>query len=93
MPKSILVSVVALALLAGASTTVSSAPVRAATPGLRSSILSPNPSSTNNGLASVSADSATDAWAVGSYSDDTTGAIETLILHWDGTRVGRLGSA
>lgn len=33
----------------------------------------------------VSADSPTDAWVVGSYSDLSTGIPDTLALHWDGT--------
>jgi hypothetical protein len=38
-----------------------------------------------NALTSVSADSASDAWAVGSYVSNTTGVRDTLILHWNGT--------
>ena len=45
----------------------------------------PNPSSTANTLRGVSAVSGSDAWAVGNYTNNTTGAIDTLILHWDGT--------
>jgi hypothetical protein len=47
--------------------------------------VTPNPSSTYNFLQGVSAVSGSDAWAVGSYNDTTTGASKTLILHWDGT--------
>jgi hypothetical protein len=43
------------------------------------------PSSVYNALTSVSADSASDAWAVGSYVSNTTGVRDTLILHWNGT--------
>jgi hypothetical protein len=43
------------------------------------------PSSTYNTLTSVSADSASDAWAVGSCIKDATGVRDTLILHWNGT--------
>jgi len=43
------------------------------------------PSSVYNALTSVSADSANDAWAAGSYINDTTGVRDTLILHWNGT--------
>jgi len=58
-----------------------------------SRVRSPSPSSvklaTNAGygnvLYGVSAASATDAWAVGHYMDNSTGATDTLILHWDGT--------
>jgi hypothetical protein len=62
-----------------------------------SRVRSPNPSSSvlavNTGIANeltgVSAISATDAWAVGAYTNDTTGARLTLILHWDGRRWSR----
>jgi hypothetical protein len=43
------------------------------------------PSSVYNALTSVSADSASDAWAVGSYVSNTTGVRDTLILHRNGT--------
>src|SRR5437762_2048973 len=46
---------------------------------------SPNPSATANSLSSVSAVSGGDAWAAGYYTNNTTHAIDTLILHWDGT--------
>jgi hypothetical protein len=53
-------------------------------------VTSPNPGGTTSStdfssLASVSAVSATDAWAVGAYANTTTGAEETLIVHWNGT--------
>jgi hypothetical protein len=51
-----------------------------------------DPSSRYNVLTGVSADSATDAWAVGSYTDDTTGVRDTLILHWNGTAWSRAPS-
>jgi hypothetical protein len=47
---------------------------------------SPNPSSTMNTLADVDARSVSDAWAVGSYTNDATGAVQALVLHWNGTR-------
>ena len=50
------------------------------------------PSATYNMLTSVSADSASDAWAVGSYISDTTGVRDTLILHWNGTAWSRVAS-
>ena len=43
----------------------------------------------SGGLNGVSADSATDAWAVGHYFNPTTGAEETLALHWNGTSWSR----
>ena len=54
---------------------------------------SPNPSGTSepSGLNSVSATSATDAWAVGSFNS-ATGGERTLILHWDGTSWQRVAS-
>jgi hypothetical protein len=45
---------------------------------------SPNPSATYNALDGVAATSSTDAWAVGEY-ETTTGAVDNLILHWNGT--------
>src|SRR5215472_8977910 len=50
------------------------------------------PSSTYNTLTSVSADSASDAWAVGSYVNNRTGVRDTLILHWNGTAWSRVAS-
>jgi hypothetical protein len=48
---------------------------------------SPNPSGTNlqPDLRSLSMDSATDGWAVGSVYDSKTGANAGLALHWNGT--------
>ena len=48
-------------------------------------VATPEPSHMQNDLESVSATSSTDAWAVGSYEDDLSGAVKTLVLHWDGT--------
>jgi len=50
-----------------------------------SQIPSPNPSPGFNELFAVSADSATDAWAVGDYRELSTDHLIPLILHWDGT--------
>lgn len=55
-------------------------------------VTSPSPSSSvvaiNSGIVNelngVSAVSATNAWAVGHYDNEATGATDTLILHWDG---------
>jgi len=38
-----------------------------------------------NALTSVSADSASDAWVVGSYVNNATGVRDTLVPHWNGT--------
>jgi len=54
-----------------------------------SRVRGPNPSSHYNVLWGVSARSATDAWAVGVFENDTTGGMDALILHWDGTRWSR----
>jgi hypothetical protein len=43
-------------------------------------------------LYGVSADSATDAWAVGDYGNPTTRAGETLVLHWNGTSWSKVAS-
>lgn len=45
---------------------------------------SPDPSTYSNVLYAVSARSADDAWAVGTYNA-SNGGIDTLIEHWDGT--------
>jgi hypothetical protein len=55
-----------------------------------SQVASPNPGGTtarsdSSALDGVSALSATDVWAVGSYTNPTTGAHESLILHWNGS--------
>jgi hypothetical protein len=50
---------------------------------------SPSPSSSDNVLSGVSAVSGRDAWAAGSYRNNTTGATDTLILHWNGTSWSR----
>jgi hypothetical protein len=48
-----------------------------------SQVKTPNPGSIHNSLASVSAVSSKDVWAVGDYQEAGTHA---LVLHWDGTR-------
>lgn len=54
-----------------------------------SQVPSPNPGTCDNELDAVSADSATDAWAVGFYA---TPGDRSLILHWDGTAWSRVRS-
>jgi hypothetical protein len=54
--------------------------------------LTPNPSPTSNLLKGVSAVSGSNAWAVGSYNDTTTGASKTLVLHWNGTAWSKVKS-
>jgi hypothetical protein len=48
-------------------------------------------SSTYNFLG-MSARSGSDAWAVGIYGNNTTGAADTLILHWNGTAWSKINS-
>src|SRR5437016_5156695 len=52
----------------------------------------PNPSSTYNDLKAVDAVSSGNVWAVGHYTDNTTGAASTLILHWNGTAWSKVTS-
>lgn len=48
---------------------------------------SPNLSTNDNNLASVSAPAVNDAWAVGDYyTQDNANVFRNLALHWDGTR-------
>jgi hypothetical protein len=54
-------------------------------------VASPNPGGPHrDALSGVSARSATDAWAVGSFSNGS--ALQTLVLHWNGTRWTRVPS-
>lgn len=46
----------------------------------------PNPSSSENSLYGVAAVSASNIWAVGAYTDNSSGNTELLIEHWNGTR-------
>src|ERR1022692_1830765 len=48
---------------------------------------SPDPggSLSDNFLSGVAATSASNAWAVGSYSNDAAGVVQTIILRWNGT--------
>ena len=62
-----------------------------------SKVASPNPGGTTsssdyNSLSGVSSDSAIDAWAVGDYGNPTTGAEETLVLRWNGTKWSKVAS-
>src|SRR6266511_1973604 len=86
------VTLVSLAMLVGAAVTASGAPVQAERGAFHPSTSSPNPSSTKNVLRAVTVVSASNAWAAGDYTDDATGATDTLILHWDGTRWAKVSS-
>jgi hypothetical protein len=45
-----------------------------------------NPSTTSfNSLNAIAASASNDVWAVGSYGDDTTGAVQTLAEHYTGS--------
>lgn len=52
---------------------------------------SPDPGATGNELTAVSADSATDAWAVGTILA-SGGVTDTLILHWNGKSWSQVSS-
>lgn len=80
--------IVVLALTAGLT------PSAGAAPGETTWTIVPSPSVPGVGqrLTSVSASSATDAWAVGDFYNRTLGAQQTMILRWDGTRWGRIRS-
>src|SRR5262249_5435327 len=57
-------------------------------------VASPNPGGTasaadSTSLFSVTASSATDAWAVGSYISPSSFALVTLVFHWNGTSWAR----
>lgn len=79
-----------LGLLAGGTPAVAAAgPVATAEHVGRAPVPTPNPSSTANFLTGVSAVSARNAWAVGYYHSDRTGAEMPLILHWNGRRWAR----
>lgn len=59
-------------------------------------VRTPNPGGTAasavSGLQAVTALSAHNAWSVGSFTNRTTGATETLTIHWNGTRWRRVSS-
>jgi hypothetical protein len=55
---------------------------------------SPDPSASNNVLVAAAATSRSNAWAVGTYHDDSeVGTTLPLILHWNGSRWTRMASA
>ena len=77
---------VVMIVLAGSAIVVAPSQLTRAASKLAEAPLLPNPSSTTNVLNGVSATSAGNAWAVGYYDSDSTGARDGLILHWDGRR-------
>jgi hypothetical protein len=56
-------------------------------------VATPSPSSSSNHLYGVWASSASNAWAVGQYRNNTTGETDTLVLHWNGTAWKKAASA
>jgi hypothetical protein len=76
---------VARSLLARVSAASVSRRIRPLASSLRNTwkqVPSPNPGTARNGLSGVAVTSATNAWAVGSYSNGST--YRTLIVHWNG---------
>lgn len=57
-----------------------------------SQVPSPDPGATANTLDSVSADSATDVWAVGDYGSGPVYNGGTFVLHWNGTTWSQVAS-
>jgi hypothetical protein len=58
-----------------------------------SRVASPNAGTGNVSLSGVSADSPTDAWAVGNYCTTSSCAVQkTLFLHWNGTAWSKMAS-
>jgi hypothetical protein len=57
-----------------------------------SQVSSPTPANSYLNLAGVSAISASDAWAVGTYYNNTTNTYDTLILHWNGAKWSAVSS-
>jgi len=88
-----LLRTVAVVTLVTAWTITIVGPVRGATPNAHeASPSSPNPSPRFNILYGVSADSGTDAWAVGEFLNTRNSTYDTLVLHWDGTAWSKVAS-
>jgi hypothetical protein len=69
-------------VLAGALTAI---PAGASAATCVSGTQPPNPGTTSNGLSGVTVLSPCNAWAVGTYLNDTAGVNQTLIEHWNGS--------
>jgi hypothetical protein len=69
-------------------------PASAQAVGGRAALTTPNPSTTDNELTSVSADSSTDGWAVGYYGTGASGsgADNTLTVRWNGSTWAKVTS-
>jgi hypothetical protein len=63
-----------------------------ADPSLRAEPMVRNPSATYNELIGVAAVTASNAWAVGDFVNNGSGADDTLILHWNGSAWSRVAS-
>ena len=92
MPASVTCSASVAAAGPRAFVLVTAVAVAGALPAAGRALPPADPSSSYNALTSVSADSASDAWAVGAYRNNTTGVRDTLILHWNGTAWSRMAS-
>jgi hypothetical protein len=57
-----------------------------------SKVSSPNPGEFNNVLFGVSAVTPDDAWAVGDTSATSPGGVQSLVVHWNGTKWSRVAS-
>jgi hypothetical protein len=57
-----------------------------------SQVSSPSPGGANNVLFGVSAVTTDNAWAVGDTSGTDPGAVESLVVHWNGTKWSRVAS-
>jgi hypothetical protein len=57
-----------------------------------SKVSSPSPGGWNNVLFGVSAVTADDAWAVGDTSATSPGGVQSLVVHWNGTKWSRVTS-
>jgi hypothetical protein len=89
-----LVAVAALLLVSAGFGALWPPPASAQAAGARAASTIPNPSKTDNELRGVSADSGTDAWAVGYYGTGAQGSGDdnTLTLHWTGTTWAKVAS-
>jgi hypothetical protein len=55
-------------------------------------VSSPTPQNSYLNLAGVTAISSSDAWAVGTYYNNTTNTYDTLTLHWNGSHWSKVSS-
>lgn len=81
-----------LAVLACGAGSLAAGPAAQAAPSNHGGTVPASGSVADAYLNGVSADSATDAWAVGFYYDGTGTTEQPLILHWDGTGWAQVAS-